>query len=74
MPRGVGLRLGVVARLEGEGVHELVAALLNDAQILHHVRFSHASAAQRFAERALVAADLAEYTLDALLQMRHCAR
>lgn len=64
----------MVAGLERKRMHELVAALLDDTEILHHVRLGHAGAAQGFAQSTLVAANLAEYALNALLQMRHSAR
>jgi hypothetical protein len=54
-------------------VHQLVAALLDYTQILHHICFRNSRAAQRFAERVLIAADLGEYALDALLQVRNGA-
>ncbi len=70
---GISFRFKMLTALERKCVHELVAPLLNHTQILHHVRLRHARAAQRLAQRALVAADLGEDALDALFQMSHRA-
>jgi hypothetical protein len=49
----------------------LVGALLDYAEVLHHVGFCHASGAEHVAESVLITVDLIEDTLDSLLKLRN---
>eukprot|EP00982_Pelagococcus_subviridis_P013795 31280-Pelagococcus_subviridis.AAC.10 len=65
-------RLALRRRLRG-GVHleDLVRALLDDAEVLHHVLRVHALFAEEFSVRRGVTSDFVVYFPDAILELEH---